>query len=165
LRAIAAPGCQVGWLARRHYYRDATPDTAVILIHAVNPFGFAWGRRVTEENVDLNRNFVDFSKPLPANPDYEALAEHINPREWSEAALAAANQAIARYYKLPNADFLPRAIHRGQFVNDKGTYSAAQHRPGRGAPSRRSRPGISRMRPTSVSSTTTPASGRSAMAT
>jgi hypothetical protein len=122
IEGYCGSGCQVSWLARRHYYRDATPDTAAILIHAINPFGFAWGRRVTEENVDLNRNFVDFSKPLPANPDYEALAEHINPREWSEAALAAANQAIARYYNLPNADFLPRAIHGGQFVNDKGTY-------------------------------------------
>jgi hypothetical protein len=122
IEGYCGSGCQISWLARRHYYRDATPDTAVILIHAINPFGFAWGRRVTEENVDLNRNFVDFSKPLPANPDYEALAEHINPREWSEAALAAANQAIARYYNLPNADFLPRAIHGGQFVNDKGTY-------------------------------------------
>jgi len=76
---------------------------------------------VTEENVDLNRNFVDFSKPLPANPDYEALAEHINPREWSEAALAAANQAIARYYNCPTP--IPAARHPPRPVrHDKGTY-------------------------------------------
>jgi predicted deacylase len=31
---------------------------AVILIHAVNPFGFAWQRRFNENNVDLNRNFL-----------------------------------------------------------------------------------------------------------
>ncbi len=31
---------------------------AVVLIHALNPFGFAWQRRFNEENVDLNRNFL-----------------------------------------------------------------------------------------------------------
>ena len=31
---------------------------AVVLIHAVNPFGFAWLRRFNENNVDLNRNFL-----------------------------------------------------------------------------------------------------------
>jgi hypothetical protein len=32
--------------------------SAVVLIHAVNPFGFAWRRRFNEGNVDLNRNFL-----------------------------------------------------------------------------------------------------------
>ena len=31
---------------------------AVVLIHAINPFGFAWRRRFNENNVDLNRNFL-----------------------------------------------------------------------------------------------------------
>lgn len=33
-------------------------DSAVVLIHALNPFGFAWRRRFNENNVDLNRNFL-----------------------------------------------------------------------------------------------------------
>ncbi|HEX3600373.1 MAG TPA: M14 family metallopeptidase [Lacipirellulaceae bacterium] len=33
-------------------------EAAVVLIHAVNPFGFAWRRRFNEDNVDLNRNFL-----------------------------------------------------------------------------------------------------------
>jgi hypothetical protein len=122
IEGYCGSGCQVGWLAKGHYRRDAAPDTAVVLVHAINPFGFAWGRRVTEENVDLNRNFVNFAEPLPANPDYEALAQHVNPREWTPAALAAADAAIARHYGRPNADFLPRAIHGGQYVNERGTY-------------------------------------------
>ena len=122
IEGYCGSGALIGWLAARHYWRDATPDVSVVLVHAINPFGFAWGRRVTEENVDLNRNFVDFDRPLPANPDYEALAEHINPRAWNPAVLAAGDEAIARHYGLPNADFLPRAIHGGQYVNDAGTY-------------------------------------------
>jgi hypothetical protein len=122
IEGYCGSGCQVGWLARKHYWRDATPDVAVYLVHAVNPHGFAWGRRVTEENVDLNRNFVDFAQALPRNPDYEALAAHVNPRDWTAEAIAAADRAIARHYGLPDAGFLPRAIHGGQYVNDKGTY-------------------------------------------
>ena len=34
------------------------PGTKFILLHALNPFGFAWRRRFNEENVDLNRNFL-----------------------------------------------------------------------------------------------------------
>lgn len=33
-------------------------DVAVVLVHAVNPYGFAWNRRFNEHNVDLNRNFL-----------------------------------------------------------------------------------------------------------
>ena len=32
------------------------PDLAVMMVHAINPYGFAWLRRTTEEGVDLNRN-------------------------------------------------------------------------------------------------------------
>jgi predicted deacylase len=33
-------------------------EAAVVLIHAINPFGYAWRRRFNENNVDLNRNFL-----------------------------------------------------------------------------------------------------------
>ena len=32
--------------------------TALVFLHALNPFGFAWQRRFNEDNVDLNRNFL-----------------------------------------------------------------------------------------------------------
>jgi hypothetical protein len=34
------------------------PGAAIIFIHAINPFGFAWQRRFNEDNIDLNRNFL-----------------------------------------------------------------------------------------------------------
>jgi Protein of unknown function (DUF2817) len=34
------------------------PETSLVFIHALNPFGFAWQRRFNENNVDLNRNFL-----------------------------------------------------------------------------------------------------------
>ena len=35
---------------------DLKEDTALIFIHALNPYGMAWNRRVNETNIDLNRN-------------------------------------------------------------------------------------------------------------
>lgn len=43
---------------------------AVLLIHAINPYGWAWGHRINEGGIDLNRNFPDRTKPLPSNPHY-----------------------------------------------------------------------------------------------
>ncbi len=33
-------------------------DRRVVLVHGLNPYGFAWGRRTNEQNVDLNRNWL-----------------------------------------------------------------------------------------------------------
>ena len=33
-------------------------DVAVVLVHALNPWGFAWLRRNDAENIDSNRNFL-----------------------------------------------------------------------------------------------------------
>jgi len=52
---------------------------AVVLIHAVNPYGMAWSRRVDHENVDVNRNFVDFTASLPSNPGYDDIDGILNP--------------------------------------------------------------------------------------
>ena len=43
-----------------HYDRDSPgAGTAVVLIHMLNPWGAAWQRRHNEDNIDLNRSFVD----------------------------------------------------------------------------------------------------------
>ena len=59
-------------------------DCHAVMVHAVNPYGFAWHRRVNEDNVDLNRNFIDFDAPLPVNEDYEEFYSLLNPVEWNE---------------------------------------------------------------------------------
>ena len=60
--------------------RDA--GVAVLYLHALNPWGFSHGRRVTQENVDLNRNFHDFSRPLPANAAYARVHALLLPATW-----------------------------------------------------------------------------------
>lgn len=56
------------------------PGVALVLVHAVNPYGFAWSRRVDHANVDVNRNFVDYTD-LPANPRYDEVDQVLNPTD------------------------------------------------------------------------------------
>ena len=39
-------------------------NTAVLMIHALTPWGFAWLRRCDADGVDLNRNVVDFGQRI-----------------------------------------------------------------------------------------------------
>jgi hypothetical protein len=55
------------------------PETAVLLIHAVNPWGMAWHRRQNAANIDLNRNFRDWSVPPPPRPEYAAFHDRLCP--------------------------------------------------------------------------------------
>ena len=70
-------------------------DIAVLHIHAVNPHGFAWCRRVNEDGVDLNRNFVDFSRPLPDNTDYDEVRGLLMPEDLDEWDMA--GRRLAEY--------------------------------------------------------------------
>lgn len=64
--------CQSRWL--QTFNPQTLPDdVAVLMIHLINPWGTAWIRRVNEDNIDLNRNFLDFSQAPPDNQAYEAL--------------------------------------------------------------------------------------------
>lgn len=60
---------------------EALPEgMAVVLVHAVNPYGMAWTRRVDADNVDVNRSFVDPQR-LPANPRYDEVDALLNPTD------------------------------------------------------------------------------------
>jgi len=101
---------------------DLPADTALLAVHAINPYGFAWLRRVTEDNVDLNRNFVDHGAPLPRNPGYDELADAICPSEWQDAALAAAQRRLDAYGKRHGAAALQAAITAGQYNHGDGVF-------------------------------------------
>lgn len=93
----AGSGIQIGLLETMP--GNLAPGQAAVLIHAINPHGFAWTRRVNEDNVDLNRNFVDHEGGhYPENDLFERLADHIIPAQWDEESIArclAAREAIA----------------------------------------------------------------------
>lgn len=121
VEGFAGSGCQVGLLEDRLY--EALPDSScLILLHALNPFGFAWQRRVNEDGVDLNRNFVDFSKPLPPSAAYEALHDWLIPAEWEGEARRAADAALMAYGQTHGMPALQAAVSGGQYTRPTGLF-------------------------------------------
>jgi hypothetical protein len=106
-------GVQVAALADREWREYAAArGVAVLYIHALNPYGFSHIRRTTHENVDLNRNFQDFSKPLPVNEGYRGLHELVLPQEWPPSEQV--NQALGAYIAKNGEQALQAAVSRGQ---------------------------------------------------
>jgi hypothetical protein len=115
----AGSAAQIGWLLR-HGRSPLLEDVGVVLIHALNPYGFSHGSRTTENNVDLNRNFVDHAGPHPANPGYDALHSVLTPRCWNQASLAATSAAERRFAAEHGPDVLFSALVSGQYVHADG---------------------------------------------
>ena len=82
LEGLAGAACQLGWV--RSGAADTLPEnTAVMLVHLVNPFGVLHQQRETPEGVDLNRNFVDFPFTGEENRHYEQIHDALtaNPQD------------------------------------------------------------------------------------
>jgi hypothetical protein len=93
---------------------------ALVLVHAVNPHGFAWLRRVNEDNVDVNRNFLDHAAPHPESPDYDALCDAVNPERLDGAAVARLLEAVRRFEQERGAAAVYRALSGGQCRHLRG---------------------------------------------
>ncbi|TXR50579.1 DUF2817 domain-containing protein [Phyllobacterium endophyticum] len=97
-------------------------SVAILLIHSLNAYGFAWDRRVTAEGCDLNRNFVDFSQPLPENEDYEFLADFLVPADVSDEGLARAEKVIAEFRAKHGEVAFQTARKKGQYTRPHGMF-------------------------------------------
>ena len=107
-------------------WRDAckAKGVAVLYIHALNPHGFSHVRRVTHENVDINRNFQDFSKPLPDNPAYREIHPLLLPEVWPPDAANAA--ATAQYIAERGMKAFQAAVSKGQHEFPDGLFFGGQ---------------------------------------
>ncbi len=103
------------WLAHAR-----AKDVAVLYIHALNPYGFSHVRRTTHENVDLNRNFHDFAKPLPVNEPYREIAELLVPKVWPPDAANAA--AVDNFINTRGMPAFQAAFSRGQHEFPQGLF-------------------------------------------
>ncbi len=93
---------------------------ALLYIHALNPYGFSWLRRTTHENVDLNRNFQDFSQPLPHNEAYDRLAHLLVPAIWPPTPEVKAG--LAEFVAAHGQKALQAAISSGQYEHPQGLF-------------------------------------------
>ncbi|MEO0872757.1 MAG: DUF2817 domain-containing protein, partial [Pseudomonadota bacterium] len=108
-------GPQVGLLETGAF--DALPPgIAVVMIHAINPYGFAHDRRVNEDNIDLNRNFLDWDaiSEMPAS-DYNTISDYVLPADWDGPAKQAADAAIDDYIETLGMPAFQAALSSGQY--------------------------------------------------
>jgi hypothetical protein len=97
------------------------PDnTALILAHVLNPFGMAWLRRVNENNVDLNRNFLSDGQYSGCPPDYARVDSFLSPKTKPDHDffLVKAALMIRRFGLTP----LVQAIGGGQYEYPQGLF-------------------------------------------
>lgn len=121
VEGFTGSGAALDWLWCKGH-RHLPAGVAVVAIHAINPFGFAWLRRVTEENVDLNRNFVDFARPLPENPGHDELADALVPRKLAGPEFEAAEAKIAAFRDKHGEKAFQIARGGGQYKHEQSMF-------------------------------------------
>ena len=121
VEGFCGSGVQVAAL-RDRTWRDHVKamDLAVLYIHGLNPYGFSHLRRTTHENVDLNRNFHDYSRPLPVNEAYRELQPLLLPAHWPPTARNRAD--IGSYVASKGEAAFHAAITRGQHEFKDGLF-------------------------------------------
>ena len=68
VEGFCGSGCQIALLQDDTFVAAVVRSgVEVLMLHALNPYGFSHVRRVNEDNADLNRNFMNFDAPLPSN--------------------------------------------------------------------------------------------------
>ena len=112
---------QVEWL-RRSKGVALGDDIAALHIHAINPYGFAWLRRTNENNVDINRNWVDFDKPLPANTVYDEISKDLCPSDWSAAAQQDTWNRLHGWIARHGFAAFQQAVSGGQWTHSTGLF-------------------------------------------
>ena len=121
VEGFCGSGVQNALLADAEFHAQAAQaGVAVLYVHALNPHGFSWWRRVTHENVDLNRNWHDFKQTLPHNAGYDAIASQLLPAQWPPTA---ENElALANYAAQHGERGLQAAISGGQHAHPQGLF-------------------------------------------
>ena len=119
VEGFAGSGAQIAMIESLRF--AALPArTAVLVVHAINPYGFAWLRRVNEDNVDLNRNSIDFARRPAPDPDFADLEPYLVPRTWAE--LAPGERAIRAFIDAHGFRRFREVVSGGQYSQPDGLF-------------------------------------------
>ncbi len=116
-------GCQVGMLHDGALLAEAAAaGVRIVLVHALNPYGFSHLRRTNEDNVDLNRNFRSFDPPPLPNRAYADVHGFMVPATWPPSADDHAR--MAAYVQAHGERALQAAVSGGQCEFPDGLFYA-----------------------------------------
>ncbi|MGE8319465.1 MAG: M14 family metallopeptidase [Comamonas sp.] len=114
-------GCQVAALHDADLMgRLERSGLALLMVHAVNPYGFSYLQRTNQDNVDLNRNHIDFGAGLPSNAGYFDLDPLAIPATWPPTP--ADEQALADYVAQHGLPAYHSTLGRGQYSVPDGMF-------------------------------------------
>lgn len=125
IEGFCGSGCQIGFL-ESGLHGELPDGLAILHVHGHNPHGFAHQRRVTEDNVDLNRNFVDFAAPLPKNTAYDEVHPWLVPADWDGPARQVADEAIQNFIAANGLFAFQAAVSGGQYGHADGLFFGGQ---------------------------------------
>lgn len=125
IEGYSGSAAQTAWLLSGGATR-LPKRTAMLMFHAHNPWGFAHKARGTEENVDLNRNFLDHTRPYPANPGYADVHTIVTPAEWNDASIAGIFRGLDAYRQKVGEKAFSTAFNGGQYSHGDGIYFGGQ---------------------------------------
>jgi hypothetical protein len=121
VEGLCGAGIQLD-LLDRGLGRTPGKDQRVVLVHALNPHGFLDLHRTTEDNVDLNRNFVAHDGRYPDDAAYSEVHPLLVPEEWEGPTRRAADRALDEYVAQRGARSLQAAVSRGQHTYADGLF-------------------------------------------
>jgi len=93
----------------------AVESVCVLIVHAINPYGFSHFRRVNEDNIDVNRNFIDFTVPIGDDIEYEEFRHAVFPKHWKGSDLSRINKAVSDYTSKHGMHTFQRIFTKGQY--------------------------------------------------
>ncbi|HET9444724.1 MAG TPA: DUF2817 domain-containing protein [Steroidobacteraceae bacterium] len=120
VEGLCGAGMQLG-VMRGNLAQTSAP-LRLVFVHALNPHGFLDLRRTNEDNVDLNRNFIDHSVRPPRSSAYAEVHPMLVPEDWDGAARAEADAQLARFVAQRGSAALQAAVSGGQYDYPDGLF-------------------------------------------
>lgn len=97
-------------------------NTQFIFVHALNPHGFSHGLRNTEDNVDLNRNFIDFPVSREIDKAELEFRQLVYPASWSGSDLNEIYINIDKYIASFGFERFQTLMSQGQYASQSAPY-------------------------------------------
>ncbi len=120
VEGFAGSACQLALLSEKYWL--SLRDTSILLVHGLNPYGFYFLRRTNEDNVDLNRNFIDYDSPLPVNDDYHKYRNFIFPNNIDTYEALKSNIFLMLGIAFGKKRQIQSAITLGQYDDSKSLF-------------------------------------------
>ena len=102
------------WLTSEPW-RDLPDGMAVLIVHTINPYGWAWSRRGNEEGIDLNRNCLDHQAGHLGNEAYELLHSLVAGARGDEAGLTAFAKDFSQFSDQHGLNYAVEGVTVGQY--------------------------------------------------